>query len=51
MGVAAPRAPVSWVSGLGQRPLKISVTGSSLLGNCDLENNFHKKLWTFPKKV
>ena len=40
MGVAAPQAPVGgWCLGL----LKSLVTGPSLLVNCYLENQFHKK--------
>ena len=41
IGVAAPRAPVG---GWGPRSLKSLVMGTSLLGNCYLENKFRKKL-------
>ena len=47
MGVAAPRTPVG---GWGPNPLKISVTGFSLPGNCNLENKFHKKIRVNPAK-
>ena len=41
MGVAPPQAPVGV---RGQEPLKSSVTGPSLLGNCYLGIKFHTSL-------
>ena len=44
MGMAAARAPAGGWSPYSITPLKILVKGLSLLSNCYLENNFHKKI-------
>ena len=44
MGVAAPRAPVSGWAGVHDPLKSLVIIGHSLLGNCYLENNFHKKI-------
>ena len=46
MGVVAPQAPVG-VHG----PLQSLVMGPSLLGNCYLENKFHKKITQIDETV
>ena len=47
MGVAAPQAPVI---GWGPGFLKSLFTGSRLLVNCYLENNFHNQQFNFKLK-